>query len=224
MLLYLEKLIDNYPRLRMIFYYIDCLFGKTMFLCYLLCAIAILSPTMVAYFNMPENIRVEVSAIIGGFVSLIIVPLASIYIKHRNKKLDELYEINKPLYEKLVFVLLQLLSDEYILHNKDFKQVVKTLSNDEVEIVLKPLETFICDNYGKMCNAFSAGLIMRIFEVYQECSHSVTKYINIRRRIRLCIRLIRKESGAKGTFYISQKAIELNCNKNSNLSNHKTKP
>ena len=50
--------------------------------------------------------------------------------------------------------------------------------------------------------------------MYNECLHSVTKYVNIRVKIRKCFRNMRRELGAKGSFYINQTVINMLCSHN----------
>lgn len=52
------------------------------------------------------------------------------------------------------------------------------------------------------------------FDVNNECLHSVTKYVNIRVKIRKCFRNMRRELGAKGSFYINQTVINMLCSHN----------
>lgn len=60
-----------------------------------------------------------------------------------------------------------------------------------------------------MCNIFFISIIWDIIDVYNECLHSVTKYINIRVKNRKCFRNMRRKLGAKGLFYFNQTAISM---------------
>lgn len=62
---------------------------------------------------------------------------------------------------------------------------------------------------------FSVNLIWDIIDVYTECLHSTTKYSNIKEKIRKCFKEMRRESGAKGSFYVNHVAITMLCSYNS---------
>ena len=125
-------------------------------------------PSIVAFFNLPKDNRALVSSFIGGAISLVVVPLLSVHIKHKNTKIDELYKLNITLYEKLIPILFQLLVDEYLLHGKSFIQEVNASEvKEKVKEIVNPLKIFICDNYDIMCNTFSFGLISSIIDVYK---------------------------------------------------------
>jgi hypothetical protein len=65
-----------------------------------------------------------------------------------------------------------------------------------------------------MCNTFSVSLIWDIVDVYNECLNDITKYSNIRAKVRKCFRNMRRDSGAKGSFYINQGVITMLCSDN----------
>lgn len=213
MLSKIEKLMKESPNFRRLYYKIDYSFSKSMIIIYgFLCVALICIPSIVAFCNLPKDTRAWISSFIGGAISLVVVPLLSIHIKHKNTKTDELHKLNITLYEKLIPILFQLLVDEYLLHGKSFIQEVNASEvKEKVKKIVNPLKIFICDNYDKMCNTFSFGLISSIINVYKECSYDVTKYKNIKEKVRICVRYIRSESGAKGLFYIDQIAVEMRC-------------
>lgn len=213
MLSKIEKLMRESPKFRRLFYKIDYSLSKIMVIFYcFLCVALICIPSIVAFFNLPKDNRALVSSFIGGAISLVVVPLLSVHIKHKNTKIDELYKLNITLYEKLIPILFQLLVDEYLLHGKSFIQEVNASEvKEKVKEIVNPLKIFICDNYDIMCNTFSFGLISSIIDVHKECSYDVTKYKNIKEKVRICVRYIRRESGAKGLFYIDQRAVEMRC-------------
>lgn len=47
-----------------------------------------------------------------------------------------------------------------------------------------------------------------------ECLNDITKYSNIRAKVRKCFRNMRRDSGAKGSFYINQGVITMLCSDN----------
>lgn len=178
---------------------------------YIISAVVICIPTIIVFFSLTEDedIRIWISSITGGILSLIVIPLLINHIKCKQKKMNELYEINKPLYQELSDIFIQLLADEYVVHNKNVKCEMNVSDDDRIKEILDPLKIFICENYNKMCTTFSVSLTWNIIEVYRECLHSVTRYSNIRVKIRKCFRNMRRESGAKGSFYINQNAIDM---------------
>lgn len=221
MLSKIEKLMEESPRFRRFFYKMDYYSPRTLIICYVFCAVLICVPTIVAFFSLSDSDRLFVSSIIGGSLSLVVIPLLSIYVKHKNKKMDELYDSDRILYDELTSILLQLLADEYLLHDKSLtKSVNKTEVNDKVEEIVSELEGFVNQNYDKMCNRFSSSLILSILDVHEECKRCVTTYINIKERVRRCCRFIRKESGARGLFYIDQRAVEIRCAKSCETVKH----
>ena len=221
MLSKIEKLMENSPRLRRFYYKMNFYFPRTLIACYVCCAALICIPTLIAFFSLPDSDRLFVSSIICGSLSLVVIPLLSVYVKHKNKRIDELYDSDRVLYDELTLILFQLLADEYLLHDKSLtKSVNKTEVNDKVEEIVSELEGFVNQNYDKMCNRFSSSLILSILDVHEECKRCVTTYRNIKERVRRCCRFIRKESGVRGLFYIDQRAVEIRCTKSCETVKH----
>lgn len=219
MLSKIMKIRDERPKVRRILDAISDFCGRMQIVnCILLftcMAILIGVPTAIVFLSCSEDVRNLITTIIGGVLSLIFIPLSINYIKRKQKKEDELSEINKPLYEKLSTILIQLLEDGYIAHSKNVENKTVVSNDDENENEVKEiavqLENFICDNYDKMCNTFPVSLMWDIIEVYTECTYSVTEYINIRVKVTKCFRKMRRGLGAKGLFYINQDAIKMLC-------------
>lgn len=222
MLSEIQKIRDERPKVRRIFdeigYFCDKMLVVNYIITFTFSAVVICVPTIMAFFCLSDKDRGWIASIVGGILSLIVIPLLINHIKRKQKKADELYEINKPLYQKLSDIFIQLLADEYIIHGKNVRDELVTYDNeDKVKEIITPLKNFICENYDEMCNTFSITLIWDIIDVYNECLHSVTKYVNIRVKIRKCFRNMRRESGAKGSFYINQTVINMICSdKNEN--------
>ena len=98
------------------------------------------------------------------------------------------------------------------MHGESFIQEVNVSEvKEKVKEIVNPLKKFVCDNYDEICNTFSSGFISSIIDVYQECNRKVTKYMIIKEKVRVCFRYIRRESGAKGLFYIDQRAVKMRC-------------
>lgn len=213
------KIYNEHPKFRRFIDAISDFGDKMLVVNYIILsaclAVLIGAPTIAAFLSCPEDIRVWIASIVGGILSLVVMPLFINYIKYKQNKADRLYKINKPLYEKLSAVLIKLLADEYIIHGKNAKNEINTAAdNDKVEKIVNPLKCFICENYDKMCNTFSVSLIWDIVDVYNECLNNNTKYSNIRAKVRKCFRNMRKNPGAKGWFYINQDAITMLCSDN----------
>lgn len=210
------KVYDEHPKFRRLIDEISDFGDKMLVVNYIIfsacLAVSIGAPTIVAFLSCPEDIRVWIASIVGGILSLVVMPLFINYIKYKQNKADRLYEINKPLYEKLSSVLLKLLADEYIAHNQDPRAEMNTA--EKQNLIIPPLKNFICENYDKMCDTFSASLIGDIVDVYNECLNYNTKYSNIQAKVRKCFRNMRRDPGAKGSFYINQGAITMLCSDN----------
>ena len=210
------KVWDERPKFRRLIDEISD-FGDKMlvvnYIIFLSClAVLIGVPITVAFLSYPEDIRVWIASIVGGILSLIVIPLFINHIKRKQNKADKLYEINKPLYERLSAVLVKLLEDEYIVHNQNRRTEMNTA--EKQNLIISPLENFICKNYDKMCNTFSVSLIWDIVDVYNECLNDITKYSNILSKVRKCFRNMRRDSGAKGSFYINHSVITMLCSDN----------
>lgn len=210
----IDKLRDGRPTIRRILDAISDFCDKMLVINYIICftfsAIVICVPTIISFFCLSEDVRVLISPIIGGVLSLLVTPLLINHIKRKQKRKDELYEINKPLYQNLSVILIQLLADEYVVHGKNVRDEMNISTNDDkVREIVAPLKKFINENYDKRCNTFSVSLIWNIIDVYNECLHSVTKYINIRVKVQKCFRNMRRDSDAKGSFYINQAVINM---------------
>ncbi len=138
---------------------------------------------IVLYYTLPNEIKIEVSSIVGGTLSIIIVPLGLNYINKRNENRMKLFEENKDLYLKLSNILISLITS-YDITNK------------------KNLHNFLCENYSIMCVTFSSSLIVDIISVNEEDDFENIKYYALK-----IIKKLRKESGINKTFYINRFAI-----------------
>ncbi len=71
----IEQLMDERPKVRRVFDEIDDFFDKMLVVNYIICitfsAVVICVPTIMAFFYLPENVRIWISLIIGGILSLI---------------------------------------------------------------------------------------------------------------------------------------------------------
>ena len=198
----IDTIIDYYNRM-LIVYYILVIILSLFF---------ISVPTIIVFFQCPEDIKIWISAIVGGTLSVIIMPIVINLLSNKQKEnrtlRKMLNEINKPLYDELSKILIDLLVEEYGIHDKDSS---KKKSNESSEDAAKFLRDFLCYNYSHISNYFSVSLIWNLVEVCNECSNSVTTYDNIQIKVRKCFRSIRKEIGSKGVFYENKFIIEEIC-------------
>lgn len=216
MLSKVDKIKDKRPGVRRLIDKISDFCDKMLVVDYIILisfsAVMICVPTFMTFFCMSDKDRGWIASIVGGVLSLIVIPLLINHINRKQKIADELSEINKHLYQELSAILIQLLAEEYILHDENKRVQINTSDNlDKAMKVVGALKDFICKNYDKMCNTFSDDLIWDTIDVYNECLHSVTKYSNIREKVRKCLRNVRRKSGVRGSFYINQSAINMLC-------------
>lgn len=204
----IDTIIDHCNRM-LIVYYILIIILSLFF---------IFVPTIIVFFQCPEDIRMWISTIVGGILSVIVMPIVVNFLSNKHKENRTLRkmsnEINKPLYDELSKILIDLLVDEYNIHGKDPSEKISSEYSKEATNVLSG---FLCDNYSHISNYFSVSLIWNLVEVCNECSNSVTTYDNIRIKVRKCFRSIRKEIGSKGIFYENKFIIEEICRQKENL-------
>ncbi len=204
----IDTIIDHCNRM-LIVYYILIIILSLFF---------IFVPTIIVFFQCQEDIRMWISTIVGGILSVIVMPIVVNFLSNKHKENRTLRkmsnEINKPFYDELSKILIDLLVDEYNIHGKDPSEKISSEYSKEATNVLRG---FLCDNYSHISNYFSVSLIWNLVEVCNECSNSVTTYDNIRIKVRKCFRSIRKEIGSKGIFYENKFIIEEICRQKENL-------
>lgn len=212
----INKIKSKNPKLRKIFNIIFSLFNEVLILSYIamivLALLMIIVPTAIVFWQSPEDVRVWIASIVGGILSVVVVPIFINYITDKRKTEDELrktlFEENKALYAKLSNILVELLVNESSIHKENTNSNIKA---EKSLNVVSPLKDFLKDNYSELANTISISLIWDIVEVCQECSNSVTAYDNIRVKTEKCFRNIRKEIGVKGKFYVNDYIINEFC-------------
>ena len=154
MLLKFEKLREERPKVRRVFDEISDFCDKMLVVNYIIlfvCSVVIIGvPTALAFLSCPEDIRVWIASIVGGILSLVVIPLLINHIKRKQKMVDELYENNRPLYERLSDILVKLLADEYIAHNKNVRAEMNTAAKQN--LIISPLKKFICNGVQREHN------------------------------------------------------------------------
>lgn len=205
----IDTIVDHFD-IMMIVYYIIMIISALFF---------ISVPTLIVFFQCPDDIRGWIASIVGGTLSIVVIPILLNYLTNKQKKNMELKkmlnEINKPLYDELSKILIDLLVDEYIIHGKNPYEKISSECSKEATNVLCD---FLRDNYSQISNYFSVSLIWNLVEICNECSNNKTTYDNIRIKVRKCFRSIRKEVGSKGKFYENRFIIEKICERKENLN------
>lgn len=106
----IEKFRDEHPKVRRILDEISDFCDKALIVNYIITfiisTVVICVPTIMAFLCLSDKDRGWIASIVGGVLSLIVIPLLINHIKRKQKKTDELYEINKPLYQKLSAILM----------------------------------------------------------------------------------------------------------------------
>ena len=163
----------------MIFYWVMVLLG-------------IVIPMLILFYSLPTEIRNVVSGILGGILSLIVIPLALNHINKRKENAFKLFGENKRLYLELsnIFIALLITNDDEFQDQRDI------------------LKKFICVNYSTMCISFSSSLTWDVVYIYNECGHTNSED-NIKYYIQKCLREIRKQEGIKKGFYLNNMVLKM---------------
>lgn len=151
-------------------------------------AFVIFIPTITIYLYLPEDIRVPLSSIASGIITLILIPIAINHINQKQSERNTLYNLNHNLYDNLSEIIIDLLSE-----------MNRTKKADNSN-----LNTYIAENYSKMCLTFKSGLIWDILTLNEECELSTENIIYYCEKI---LKKMRKEIGINQTFHINKKEI-----------------
>ena len=193
------KYNDKHPKFRKYMDIVEGFMEKMFVLYWIMVALSVAIPVLLVYYTFPLEVRDEVSGLIGGVLSLIIIPLALNYINKKTENTYKIFDENKSLYMELTEILISLLTTQ----DENFKE------NSYI------LKQFICNNYSLMCVAFPSSLIWDICYIYKECEYKNNEenQINneeiIKYYIQKCLREIRKQAGLTRKFYLNNQIIEL---------------
>lgn len=128
------------------------------------------------YYVLPVEVRNVLTPIMAAIFSFIMAPtLISINNKRKEREIKR-FEVNRPLYGKLLEILIPLM-------------LAEACKGDYIEM----LEEYIKSNYSHMYLYYEGCLIEDIFSVYRNLenkSFENVKYFGMK-----CIRRIRKEGG-----------------------------
>lgn len=128
----INKIKSKNPKLRKIFNIIFSLFNEVLILSYIamivLALLMIIVPTAIVFWQSPEDVRVWIASIVGGILSVVVVPIFINYITDKRKTEDELrktlFEENKALYAELSNILVELLVNESSIHKENTKGLI----------------------------------------------------------------------------------------------------
>ena len=167
---------------------IDEFMDRFMIMYWISLALIILIPTMIIYLSLPEDIRTPLSGIVSGIITLILIPITINRINQKSSERNTLYNYNRNLYGELSTIIISLLSE--------MNRVEKTDNSR--------LNSYIVENYSKMCLTFKSSLIWDILTLNEECELSKENTVYYCEKI---LKKIRKEIGINQTFHINKKAI-----------------
>ncbi len=167
---------------------IDEFMDKFMIMYWISLAFIILIPTMILYLSLPEDIRTPLSGIVSGVITLILIPIAINHINQKSTERSDLYNYNYNLYNDLSRIIITLLAEINSIDKTDNKK----------------LDSYIVENYSKMCLTFKSSLIWDILTLNEECKLSNKNTVYYCEKI---LRKIRKEAGINQKFHINKKAI-----------------
>lgn len=90
----INKIKSKNSKLRKIFNIIFSLFNEVLILSYIamivLALLMIIVPTAIVFWQSPEDVRVWIISIVGGILSVVVVPIFINYITDKRKTEDEL--------------------------------------------------------------------------------------------------------------------------------------
>ncbi len=157
----------------------------TIFLIVLTVAI----PSICAYIILDESIRKLITPIVSAIFSVIVVPVVLNYISQKKENEAKLYEINKPFYDELCRIIVELIKKD-------------SYEENDVNIV----KSFLEKNYSQMCTSMETSFISDVYLIYRETRNNSKE--NILYYSEKCVKSIRKQIGVKGDFYFSQLIFE----------------
>lgn len=187
----LYEFFYRHPTLIRIMDQIDDVYNKFMIGYFIFAAILVAIPVIIAYYSLTEEIRGQISALLGTVLSVIIIPTV---LNAYNRKKDNEYnrfEINKDLYFELTDILLPIL-----------------LNGSCTDVNTVRIKDYILSHYNVMCISFSSSLFSNICSIYKGCE--CDSYKNVEYYAEKIIKQIRRECGNNKDFRLSLLVIKLN--------------
>lgn len=183
----IQKKIRNYineqPRIDRILDMISEFNNKFMIAYFTVVFVLVAIVVVIAYLTLPEEIRDEVTPIIGAIFSVVIVPLElNIYNRKKDNEFKR-FEMNKEMYIQLAEMLILFI-------------IEKEYTEKDVE----KFEKFIEKNYSQMYISFQSKLISDIISVYRNCT--INNHDNVKYYSSKCLKEIRKECGMGKEIYV----------------------
>ena len=181
---------DSHPKALMLLDMVDVVSGKFMLVYTVFFAVVLIGmPVLLVYIALPENVRGELSAILGTLLSVVVMPLV---LNNYNRKKDAITkrcDTNNELYVELSDLLVT------ILTHKD-----NTLANT------RRVQEYIRTHYSQMCISFPTGLISNLYAVYRNCKSG--NYENVAYFGEKCLMTIRRECGVGTEFQFSSLVLD----------------
>lgn len=181
---------DSHPKALMLLDMVDVVSGKFMLVYTVFFAVVLIGmPVLLVYIALPENVRGELSAILGTLLSVVVMPLV---LNNYNRKKDAITkrcDTNNELYVELSDLLVT------ILTHKD-----NTLANT------RRVQEYIRTHYSQMCISFPTGLISNLYAVYRNCKSG--NYENVAYFGEKCLMTIRRECGVGKEFQFSSLVLD----------------
>ena len=181
---------DSHPKALMLLDMVDVVSGKFMLVYTVFFAVVLIGmPVLLVYIALPENVRGELSAILGTLLSVVVMPLV---LNNYNRKKDAITkrcDTNNELYVELSDLLVT------ILTHKD-----NTLANT------RRVQEYIRTHYSQMCISFPTGLISNLYAVYRNCKSG--NYENVAYFGEKCLMTIRRECGVGKEFQLSSLVLD----------------
>ncbi len=182
----LRKIRDFYnlhPKFRKVSLIIDDIMNKlTLFLLILAILISIVLPSLVSYCLLPEDIREIISPLLGGLLSLIIIPFAMSWYKNYLNRQYELIENNLQLYMKISKILIGIL---------------ESTTNDTTEHLAK-LTSFMNKNKIQISLMFDSKFALQLCNIQEELK--LNSLENAKIPSQKFLTHLRKQLGLRGKF------------------------
>ncbi len=195
-----RKLYEKHPKFRKAFNTIYTKIDKLNILSWLSAAIIILSPTLTIFFNLPDKIKVPVTAIVSTILTSLIIPCIISYNKTKNEHKAKLYERNLPFYTEL--------ADKII-------DVFQTTEQKEQRQKIVLLANYISDKYSYICLSLTNRQIDFVFNIKDEClmffdpnNQAKASIDNIYENAESLFLEIRKQADLSGDIFLNEIMVE----------------
>ncbi len=176
----------KHPKFRLFLDKTDDFFEKYSFIYWTFIGLYIAVLTIVVFYSLPNEVRTPITSVVGGAISIVIVPMSINKFNTKQSQSRERYNNAYNLYVELADIICSMM-------NGSSQESSKTMLNN-----------YIVENYSKMVLTFKSSLIWDIVNLNEE--YGVSKE-NVTYYCEKIIKKIRKESGVTGSFYFNKKAL-----------------